>query len=231
MSTAVVIGASSGVGRALATALAQRGRHLVLVSRSAQELETLADELRQRFGVHCWPLAQDIGQPDWDVSAFVGECVTRIGEPELLLVPAGGVAGSDNGPNPDAIRPLLETNYIGPARLAAAFGQHMAGRGAGSIVLFSSIAAAAPRAKNPAYSAAKAALETYAKGLRHALDGRGVEVLVLALGYVDTRQTAGMKLLFPKASPEAVAERALNGLEARRIQGGRHYYPRFWWWV
>jgi short-subunit dehydrogenase len=231
MSGAVVVGASTGVGRALASALAQRGRSLVIVSRNAVELEAVAGDLRQRFGVGCWPVAQDIGRADWDVAAFVAECTRLLGEPELVLIPAGGVAPGDVGPNPDAVRPVLETNYVGPARLAAAFGQRMAERGAGVIVLFSSIAAVAPRTRNAAYSASKAALETYAKGLRHALQPRGVEVLVLALGYVDTRQSAGQRLLFPKVRPEAAAERVLKWVEARRIKGGRRYYPRFWWWV
>jgi NAD(P)-dependent dehydrogenase (short-subunit alcohol dehydrogenase family) len=107
----------------------------------------------------------------------------------------------------------------------------MAVQGAGSIVLFSSIAAVAARTKNLAYSAAKAALETYAVGLRHALADRGVEVLVLALGYVDTSQTFGQRLLFPVAHAEEVAEQVMKRLRGARLSGGKHYFPWFWWWI
>ena len=86
----------------------------------------------------------------------------------------------------------------------------------------------APRSKNPAYSAAKAALETYAAGLRHALASRNVAVMVVALGYVDTPQSFGLSLLLPIASPEAVAEHVVRRL---RGAGGKAYFPRFWWGV
>jgi short-subunit dehydrogenase len=104
----------------------------------------------------------------------------------------------------------------------------MAERGRGSLVLFSSIAAAAPRRRNAAYSAAKAALEVYAKALRHELEPRGVKVLVIALGYVDTRQSYGMRLLFPIARPESVAEYVAG---AAQHSAGKRHFPWFWFWI
>jgi NAD(P)-dependent dehydrogenase (short-subunit alcohol dehydrogenase family) len=219
------------VGRALARRLARDGYDLLIVSRDARDVEATAADLRLRFGIECWPFPQDIAESSWDVSLFAQTCNERLGGVNSLLVPAGSVAATDVGANPDVIDSVLANNYVGPARLAAAFGRIMAERGAGTIVLFSSIAAVAPRTKNPAYSAAKAALETYAAGLRHALSARGVEVLVVALGYVDTPQTFGLELPLPVASPDAVADHVLARLSRSSIQGGRRYYPRFWWWV
>jgi NAD(P)-dependent dehydrogenase (short-subunit alcohol dehydrogenase family) len=121
---------------------------------------------------------------------------------------------------------MAAVNYLGPAKIAAAFGREMARKGTGALVLFSSIAAAAPRRKNLAYSAAKAALEVYARGLRHELEPKGVRVAVLALGYVDTRLSFGMRLPFRVATPEEVASYA-----ASPVLRGRRYYPRFWWWI
>lgn len=228
MSSAVVVGASSGVGRALAERLATEGFDLVLVARDSRDLEATASDLRLRFGHRCSFVVADISRVDWSVTAFLAECLSRLGPIDCLMVPAGGVSPDDLGANPDVINGVSLGNFVGPARLAAAFGRAMAERGRGSVVLFSSIAAAAPRRRNAAYSAAKAALETYAKALRHALESKGVQVLVIALGYVDTRQSYGMRLLFPIARPDAVAGFVVR---AARGRGGKRYYPWFWWWI
>jgi len=143
-----------------------------------------------------------------------------------VFVPAGAVSDEDYGPNPDIVAPIAAVNYLGPARIAATFGRAMRSRGAGQVILFSSIAAAAPRGRNVAYSAAKAALEIYARGLRKELEPKGVRLAVIALGYVDTRLSFGMKLRFPVADPDAVGEYVVS----RRLHG-RCHYPRFWWWI
>jgi len=228
VSSAVIIGASSGVGRALATALGAAGYNLVVVARDARDLEATAANVQVRYGVTCSAFVQDIGAADWDVQGFVDACIAQLGRIDCVLVPAGALSDDDHGANPSVLIPLTATNYLGPARLAAAFGNHMATAGAGSIVLFSSIAASAPRQKNAAYAAAKAALETYAKSLRTALEPRGVRVLVLSLGYVDTTLSFGLPLLFPVASPVAVAAYVVkHGLHA----SGKRHFPAFWWWI
>ena len=228
MSSAVIVGASSGVGRALATTFAAAGFDLVVVARDARDLEATAADIRLRHGVTCVARAQDIGAADWDVQAFLELCAATLGRIDCVLVPAGAISEDDHGANPEVVNPLLATNFVGPARIAAAFGNRMAATGGGSIVLFSSIAAAAPRQKNAAYSAAKAALETYAKALRTTFDARGVRVLVVSLGYVDTALSFGLPLRFPVASPAAVAKYVLDrGLHA----AGKHHFPAFWWWI
>jgi NAD(P)-dependent dehydrogenase (short-subunit alcohol dehydrogenase family) len=218
------------VGRALGRSLASAGYNLVIAARDARDLEASAADLRLRFGIECWPIAQDISEGDWDAPAFAQLCRERLGRIDSLLVPAGGAVAEDEGPNAAAVHAALGANYLGPARLAAAFGQMMAAQEGGSIVLFSSIAASAARTRNLAYSAAKAALEVYAKGLRHALHDRGVAVFVIALGYVDTPQTFGARLLFPVARAEAVAAHVMARLRSRAT-GGKSFYPWFWRWV
>jgi decaprenylphospho-beta-D-erythro-pentofuranosid-2-ulose 2-reductase len=228
VSSAVIVGASSGVGRVLAVALAKSGHALTVVARSARDLEATAADVRLRFDVTCNTVVQDIGAADFDVDAFARRCAADLGSVDCLLVPAGASSTEDVAGNPASVFPMITANYVGPARLAAAFGRLMAERRRGVIVLFSSIAAAAPRSRNAAYSAAKAALEVYAKALRVELAPHGVRVVVIALGYVDTRLSFGMKLLFPVASPDAVAAFVLN-LTLRGA--GKFHYPRFWWWI
>jgi decaprenylphospho-beta-D-erythro-pentofuranosid-2-ulose 2-reductase len=228
VSSAVVVGASSGVGRALATALAAQGFDLVLLARDARDLEATAADVRLRYGVACSTVVQDIGDMDWNVQSFVETCAARLGRTDHLLVPAGAVSDDDNGANASMVMPIMAANCLGPARLAAAFGSRMAADGGGSIVLFSSIAAAAPRQKNAVYSAAKRALETYAKALRTFLEPQGVRVLVISLGYVDTALSFGAALRFPVATPQEVATYVVKrGLTA----SGKRHFPAFWWWV
>lgn len=226
--SAVIIGASSGVGRELARAFARLGTQLVIVARDERDLSAIASDIQLRFGVACWPVVQDIAAREWNVADLVATCRERLGVIDALLVPAGAVSPDDVGPNAAAIAPVLDVNFVGPARIAAAFGTLMSEQKSGTIVLFSSIAAAAPRSKNVAYSAAKAALETYAKGLRHSLSAFGVEVQTLALGYVDTAQSFGLRLLFPVVSPEAVARHVVERIAPRTRVGGLRYFPRFW---
>ena len=228
---AVIVGSSSGVGRALTQRLAQEGYNLVITSRDPRDLEATAADLRLRYGIDCWVIAQDITEEGWDAVDFAKTCQQKLGSVDCLLVPAGSANAADAGPNPDVLEDVFGANYLGPAKLAAAFGQLLGERGSGSIVLFSSIAAVAPRSKNPAYSAAKAALETYAAGLRHALASRNVAVMVVALGYVDTPQSFGLSLLLPIASPEAVAEHVVGRLLRASARGGKVYFPSFWWGV
>lgn len=225
MSSVVVVGATSGVGRALATQLAQSGSRLILVARDEADLQATAADLRLRWRVECKTVAQDIADPAWDVTAFAKEC-EAFGAVDQVLIPAGGNAAWDVGPNPDAVALMMNVNYTGPARIAAAFGSLMATRGSGSVVLFSSIAAGAPRTRNAAYSAAKAALETYGKALRHHLEPKGVRVLVIALGYVDTALSFGMSLKFPVAQPAEVADYVLR---RAKLAAGKRYFPGFWW--
>jgi decaprenylphospho-beta-D-erythro-pentofuranosid-2-ulose 2-reductase len=92
-------------------------------------------------------------------------------------------------------------------------------------VLFSSIAAAAPRGRNVVYGAAKAALEHYGRSLQHRLAGGPVRVQVYALGYVDTAMSAGQRLLLPRVDPNRIARTVADALgDDRRFT----YLPRYW---
>lgn len=224
-----MVGATGGVGRALARRLARDGYDLILTGRDETELAIMVDDLVFRHGRRCHAIPGDIADPAWDADAYAADCCARLGgRVDCIFVPAGGAREDDLGPNPDVVAPLAGLNYVGPARVGAAFGRRMQAAGGGAIVFFSSIAAAAPRSQNSAYSAAKAALETYAKALRHALEPHGVQVITVTLGYVDTSQSFGMQLRLPVASPDAVAERLLK---LSRGSGGCYHLPRFWWLV
>ncbi|MEE8606054.1 MAG: SDR family NAD(P)-dependent oxidoreductase [Nitrospiraceae bacterium] len=226
---AVVVGASSGVGRALAVELARQGHDMVLAARDKRDLEALAAHLKIRWqvSVHSYPL--DLSVAELDAAAFVRACVDRLGGVDLLFVTAGRVDPRDDGlAESSIIGGLITVNYLNVVHLISQFGKAFVARGKGNIVAFSSVAASAPRRRNAIYASAKAGLEVYCKGLRHYLRDSGVTVQVYVLGYVDTAMSFGRQLLLPAVPPARVAAYVVRNLNKDR---GVVYYPRFWYLV
>jgi short-subunit dehydrogenase len=223
---AVVVGASSGVGRALAAELAVRGYDLVVTARDDEDLAAVASDLALRHGVTVTPRALDLCGPDDELERYVKACVAEAPAIDAVLVPAGAVADGDDGtaswPVTDT---LVTTNFVSVTKLAGRFVEQLEAQGHGTLVLFSSIAVASPRRRNAAYGAAKAGLHYFGRALQHRVAGSGVRVQVCVLGYVDTAMTAGQDLLFPVADPRRVARAVVRGLgRERRIA----YVPRYW---
>ncbi len=223
---AVVVGATAGVGRALAEELARNSYHLVLAARSRDDLEAVAADLRIRFGVGVVTIGLDLADPDLDPCQLTRFCLAHLDGLDAVFFPAGAMDAADQGPAPtELMERIVQINFLGVIRLISAFARVMEERSRGVIVTFSSIAADAPRGTNTVYSSAKAALDTYCQGLRHYLGKTSVRVQIYALGYVDTSMTFGKKLLFPAASPARVARYVVANLHRDR---GRVYFPRFW---
>jgi short-subunit dehydrogenase len=223
---AVVVGASSGVGRALAAELASRGYDLVVSARDADDLEAVAADLALRHDATVTPLVVDLTGPDDELELFVKACVAALPAIDAVLVPAGAVADDDDGTADWATATsLVTTNLLGVVKVAAAFVRRLEAQDGGTLVLFSSIAAATPRGRNVVYGAAKAGVEYFGRALQHRFATGPVHVQVYALGYVDTAMTRGMRLAFPVASPESVARRVVASL-GRPVRV-RHV-PRYW---
>ena len=223
---AVVVGASAGVGRALAEELARGGYDLVIGARHADDLDAVAADLALRYAVTVTPRPVDLCGPPDAVERYVDECFETLGAVDAVLVTAGAVDEGDNGTAPATVTAtLVQTNFLGVATLVGAFVGRLEHQGRGTIVLFSSIAAAAPRGRNAVYGAAKAALEHYGRSLQHRLAGSQVRVQIYALGYVDTAMAAGQRLLLPRADPHRIARAVVAGLHRdRRFT----YLPRYW---
>jgi short-subunit dehydrogenase len=224
--TAVIVGASSGVGRALASALAARGWKLVLCARDRRDLEAVAADLTLRLNAECHPLPADLSNSDYAGKTFCEKCANQLGVIDALLYVAGAIDDHDDGSTDDeTTRKLAEVNYVSAIKTLGAFAKLFEERGRGTLVGFSSIAAAAPRRQNVVYASAKAGLETYLRGLRHRFAGTPVLVQGYALGYVDTAMAYGKKLLLPAVSADAVANEVVRNLN-RDI--GIRYYPAYW---
>ena len=220
------MGASAGVGRALAERLAREGFDLVVAARDLRDLDAVSSDLQSRFGVKSHSAAVDLSENGFDPEAFLEKCQRDLGGVDALFVVSGFSDEEDCRPGSDDLAvKIANTNYLNAVRLLQVFARVFEGQGHGRLVGFGSIAAAAPRKKNMVYASAKAGLETYLHSLRHYFVGTDVLVQGYLLGYVDTAQTFGKDLALPAISAEAVAEKVVSSLD-RDI--GIIYYPCYW---
>ena len=199
-SPVLILGARSDIGRALARAYAAEGRSIVLAARRAGELKADVNDLQVRYGVSVSAAEFDVTAPDAD--AFFA----HLPEPPGTVVLVAGLLGdqataeTDDG---EAAR-VLETNFSGAARWLLAAARVM--KRGGTIIGISSVAGDRGRASNFVYGSAKAGLTAFLSGLRASLVGRGIHVMTVKPGFVNTRMTEGMntpKLL--TARPDEVA--------------------------
>jgi short-subunit dehydrogenase len=222
---AIIVGASAGLGRALAEALARQKHQLLLVASDARDLDAIAADLRLRFDVRVETLACRItAGTDWlDRIATAAAPLHPI---DALFFPIGLSRDDDHGTLPaHAARDLLEANLHSVLLTTAHFLPGILQRGHGHIVGFGSVAAVRGRGANVVYAAAKKALVSYFESLRHLTAGTPVRVQLYQLGYLDTQQAFGKKLPFPKADPTRVATYVVDHLST---DFGLRYFPRFW---
>jgi short-subunit dehydrogenase len=183
---AVVTGASSGIGRQLATQLAADGTDLVLVARRTSLLDQLAAQLRAAYRVQAEVLTADLATPDGldAVAARLGEA----GDPVELLVNNAGVGAE----GPFADRPAADAtgqvslNVLAVVTLTRAALPGMLARGHGGVLNVSSVAGFFPMPGSAVYAATKAFVTSFSEGLSGEVAGRGVHVTALCPGFTRT---------------------------------------------
>ena len=225
--TAVVVGASAGLGRALCDELALAGHDLVVVSSDARDLEALAADLRIRHGVKVVGVPLDLGSEPLDL-ARLERAASELGGASALLLPVGWTAASDDPTTGDeqAAR-LVRTNFLSVVAIVSALLPDLRKRPNAAVVGFGSIAAARGRGKNMVYAASKRALQTWFEGLRQACAGSSVRVSFYVLGFLDTSLSFGRRTPLPRADPARLAARVVRELGRE----GVWYHPRAWRFV
>ena len=179
---ALVTGASSGIGLALAEALARRGRHLILVARQRDVLESVACEFTQRFGVEVLFRACNLAHPI-QLTGLIHELEQGELHIDLLVNNAGlGTSGSFLDSDWGREQQQIEVNILALTRLCHALGNTMALQGGGQILNVASVAAFQPGPWMSSYYASKAYVLHFSEGLREELKGRGIKVSVLCPG-------------------------------------------------
>ncbi|MCW3836123.1 SDR family NAD(P)-dependent oxidoreductase [Sphingomonas canadensis] len=216
--TAIVTGASSGIGAAYAGRLARRGHDLVLVARNAARLDVLADNIRAETGRTVETLPADLTDP-----AAVARVAARIeGDAAVTLLVNNAGAGLMQGlaaASDAEIAGLIALNVTAPTQLAAAAVRAFTARGRGTIVNLASVVALAPTQFEGLYSATKAHVLALSESLSAHLAGTGVQVQAVLPGLTRTEFLEGSALSFDQFPPEMVMEvgdlvdAALLGLE------------------
>jgi short-subunit dehydrogenase len=225
--TAVVVGGSSGLGRALCEELASRGRDVVLVASRAEDCERLAGHLRLMHGVKVLPLAIDAREPA-DFRDRLAQNLEGVREIDELYLPMGLALDDDRaGEASRTLDEIWRVNYAAIV-LAIEVVQPLMVPDRGRIVAFGSIAAIRARNRNLQYAAAKTALSAYFDGIRHALASSPRVAQFYVVGYIASGQSFGKTQLFPAMAARQAARRILK--DGNR-DFGRRYLPGYWSFV
>jgi short-subunit dehydrogenase len=214
--TAIVTGASSGIGWALAKALAGEGAKVGLVARRRDKLDELAGEIRAA-GQVAVPAAADIADRRQTFAA-ISEIARQLGPVDLLIANAGVAPWTYLEPfNIDDVESIVRTNVLGVIHAVAAVLPEMLRRRRGHLAAVSSLASYRGLPGDAAYCASKAAVNTFMEGLRLDLRSRGIRVTTICPGFVRTPMTAAHPFPMPwLMEPEDVAARILQALHRRQ---------------
>lgn len=184
--TALITGASSGIGEAYAKALAARGLDLILVARSEDKLRSLARQLAEVYSRRVEVIAADLTHDG--SGARLADSARALGMPVDLLVNNAGFGTVGAFVKQDAARERNEVllNCAAVTDLCHAFVPGMVERGAGGVINVASMAAFQPLPYMTVYAATKAFVLSFSEALRVEVRGKGVNVLAVCPGPVDT---------------------------------------------
>ncbi len=213
---ALVTGASTGIGRAVALELARRGCNVGLMARREELLREVAQEVEQ---LHARAAIAVADVRDWQqVNRGVRHVEAKLGPIDLLVANAGvGDPISATKFDPERVRMLYEVNVLGAVHAIAAVLPGMLERGRGHLVGVSSLAGYRGFPGASTYCATKAALRVQLEGLRVELRPRGIHVTCICPGFIRTPMTAKNKFYMPfLMDAEPAARRIVNAIVRRR---------------
>jgi len=207
----LVTGASSGIGEALALALAGRGARLTLAGRREARLLRLAEETGRAGARLPRIVTGDLTAPG-EAERTVAAAISAWGRLDVVVNNAGVSAyGEEASLDLADYRRVMEVNYFAPVRLTLAALPHLTARGSGLVVNVASLAALHGVPYLGAYGASKAALANFSQALRAELRGTGVRVLMVYPNYTDTE-------LFDRETTTGTARRpSVRRIPARRV--------------
>jgi len=223
------LGATKGMGRALARRMAARGDSLFLLGRSPDELSKSAADLEAhgaRGGVHHAPC--DLLDPD-GFAAALDAAEERLGKLDIVVVTAG-LFGTQEQLESDLerTRKVLVANYAHTVLFCEHARRRLLRTGGGTLCVFSSVAGDRGRKPVALYGSSKAGLSHYLESLDHRYRAEGLVTLCVKPGFVKTGMTAGLKPAPFAGEPDGVAERVLAAIDRGKPLV---YAPLIWGWI
>jgi len=216
---ALITGASSGIGRATALALAREGAAVALAARREAELAAVAHEIRASGG-RAVAIPTDVSQRG-QAEALVAVTIAEFGRVDILVASAGIYRrGPIETLMPADFEQSMAVNYFGAVYPVLAALPHMRAQRRGHIVLLSSVDGKKAVMTDAPYAATKFAVAGFGEALRQDLHGVGVEVSIIFPGRVATPLIAGMKIPWVSRpiAAEAVARAIIKAIRRRQAE-------------
>ncbi len=213
----VILGATKGMGRALARQMAERGDHLFLLGRSEEELARSARDLEVREPTGA---LRDVGVAVCDLEdtqtfdSALGAAQAALGRIDCVVVTAGLFATQDDLESDEALMERLVTvNFANTVVFCERARKRLLDAGGGTLCVFSSVAGERGRKPVVIYGASKAGLSAYLEGLDHKYRAAGLRVVTVKPGFVKTGMTDGLKPPPFAGEPEPVAATVLRAID------------------
>jgi decaprenylphospho-beta-D-erythro-pentofuranosid-2-ulose 2-reductase len=221
----LIIGASSGIARAIAREYASRHCELFLIARAEESLREQAEDLRIRGAASVNYALLDVNHFDRH-QEVIAQAAAALGHLDLALI-CHGTLPDQNECQDDfgRIQQEFNTNALSVLSLLAQLTPLLRAQRSGVLGVITSVAGNRGRQSNYLYGAAKSAVSRYLEGLRGNLHADNVHVIDIRPGFVDTSMTRHLPKGALWASPETVARAIVRGIESRR---NTLYVPWFW---
>jgi decaprenylphospho-beta-D-erythro-pentofuranosid-2-ulose 2-reductase len=210
----VFVGATKGIGRALARLMAARGDSLFLLGRDVADLERSAQDLQVRGAKGTVGVAAcDLGEAS-GFAAALDKADAALASFDTVVVTAGLFATQEKLEEDAALTAsLLDVNFTGTILFCEAARKRLLARGGGTLCVFSSVAGERGRKPVILYGASKAGLSAYLEGLDHKFRAAGLKTICVKPGFVKTSMTEGLKPPPFAGEPEPVAARVLAAID------------------
>jgi decaprenylphospho-beta-D-erythro-pentofuranosid-2-ulose 2-reductase len=224
---AVVLGGTSGIGRALAQQIAERGDDVFVLGIDEPQLQKSASDLTARSSAHKtvgYALC-DLERPS-DFAPALDAADAALGNFDTVIVTAALFATQDALEADTALATrLLTVNYAHTVAFCEHARKRLLARGGGTLVVFSSVAGDRGRKPVGLYGSSKAGLSIYLEALDHKYHAQGLRVVCVKPGFVKTSMTAGLKPPPFAGEPEGVARDVLRGIDSGKAVV---YTPAIW---
>ena len=223
---AIVVGASSGIGRAIAEDLIKRGVRTALIARRAEELDKVKAASAKPENVLTY--AHDVRHYN-ETEVLFQKITQELGGLDLIVYASGVMSAVDEHEyNFAKDLEMIEVNTLGAFAWLNEAAKRFERTKSGTIVGIGSVAGDRGRRGNPAYCTSKAAIGTYLEALRNRLSRFGVSVVTIKPGFVDTIMTKGKPGVFWVISPKDAASQILKAAKSGATVA---YVPKRWRYV